>query len=95
MRGLDKTSYKKLFQLLILGILFLSFIGSLGFLYISSLNYPGGFAFHELHVIEKENPNVHVHIDVYSAMTGVSRFGQLRNDWKYVLSLSRSLLCLK
>ncbi|CAG8448150.1 12825_t:CDS:10 [Acaulospora colombiana] len=24
-----------------------------------------------------------VHLDVYTAMTGASRFGQLRNDWKY------------
>ncbi|KAJ2397256.1 alpha-1,6- mannosyltransferase [Coemansia sp. RSA 2559] len=51
--------------------------------HISSLNYPGGHALALLHKLEQDTPNVRVHIDVYAAMTGVSRFGELRKDWVY------------
>ncbi|KAJ1944328.1 dolichyl-P-Man:Man(7)GlcNAc(2)-PP-dolichol alpha-1,6-mannosyltransferase [Linderina macrospora] len=52
--------------------------------YISSLNYPGGHALSALHNMETSpNVHVHVHIDTYSAMTGVTRYGQLRSDWIY------------
>ncbi|KAJ2123994.1 alpha-1,6- mannosyltransferase [Coemansia sp. RSA 720] len=50
--------------------------------FISSYNYPGGHALALLHAIEP-SPNVSVHIDTFSAMTGVCRFGQLRADWVY------------
>ncbi|KAJ1819694.1 hypothetical protein LPJ56_001523 [Coemansia sp. RSA 2599] len=50
--------------------------------YISSLNYPGGYALARLHAIEPAS-NVSVHIDVFAAMTGVTRFGQVRDDWIY------------
>jgi len=53
-----------------------------GFLYVSSLNYPGGYGFYYLHSIVHEN-DVSVHIDVTSAMTGVSRFGEVNPHWKY------------
>ncbi|KAJ2441663.1 hypothetical protein IWW46_003402 [Coemansia sp. RSA 2440] len=49
---------------------------------ISSYNYPGGHALALLHAIEPSS-NVSVHIDTFSAMTGVCRFGQLRADWVY------------
>ncbi|KAJ1666345.1 dolichyl-P-Man:Man(7)GlcNAc(2)-PP-dolichol alpha-1,6-mannosyltransferase [Coemansia sp. RSA 1646] len=51
--------------------------------HISSFNYPGGHALALLHRLEKNTPKVHVHIDVYTAMTGVSRFGELKKDWVY------------
>ncbi|KAJ2083482.1 hypothetical protein H4R24_000755 [Coemansia sp. RSA 988] len=50
--------------------------------FVSSLNYPGGHALALLHSID-QMPNASVHIDAYSAMTGVTRFGQCRLDWKY------------
>ncbi|KAJ2644220.1 hypothetical protein GGF44_000746 [Coemansia sp. RSA 1694] len=49
---------------------------------ISSLNYPGGHALAMLHAIEAA-PGVKVHIDSFAAMTGVTRFGQVREDWVY------------
>ncbi|KAJ1835969.1 hypothetical protein LPJ63_000685 [Coemansia sp. RSA 2711] len=50
--------------------------------YISSLNYPGGFALALLHSTESSS-DVRVHIDTYAAMTGVTRFGQLNHNWIY------------
>ncbi|KAJ2492047.1 alpha-1,6- mannosyltransferase [Coemansia sp. RSA 2050] len=49
---------------------------------ISSLNYPGGQALAMLHTMESA-PGVKVHIDSFAAMTGVTRFGQVRDDWLY------------
>ncbi|KAJ2866984.1 alpha-1,6- mannosyltransferase [Coemansia aciculifera] len=48
----------------------------------SSLNYPGGQALAMLHGMENA-PGAKVHIDSFAAMTGVSRFGQVRDDWVY------------
>ncbi|KAJ2702381.1 alpha-1,6- mannosyltransferase [Coemansia sp. IMI 209128] len=50
--------------------------------HISSLNYPGGQALAMLHTMESA-PGVKVHIDSLAAMTGVARFGQVRDDWVY------------
>ncbi|CAH1767859.1 3720_t:CDS:2, partial [Entrophospora sp. SA101] len=44
-------------------------------------NYPGGVALQNLHIIEN---------DFLDAMTGVSRFGELRNDWHYSKDESHS-----
>lgn len=49
----------------------------------SVYNYPGGVALERLHVWEPADSDVHVHIDVYSAQTGVSRFGQINERWIY------------
>ncbi|XP_045165621.2 probable Dol-P-Man:Man(7)GlcNAc(2)-PP-Dol alpha-1,6-mannosyltransferase [Mercenaria mercenaria] len=53
------------------------------FLYTSYLNYPGGQALHRLHQIESPNLDVHVHIDVAAAQTGITRFGQMYPNWIY------------
>jgi len=55
-------------------------------LYVSRQNYPGGQALSEFHNTQFEIPAindrpVHVHIDVYAAQTGISRFGQLNEDF--------------
>ena len=57
-------------------------------LMVSRQNYPGGHALHELHKWQASNSKhdqeaLTVHIDVLSAMTGVSRFGQLDAPWTY------------
>eukprot|EP00539_Tryblionella_compressa_P004635 CAMPEP_0178751852 /NCGR_PEP_ID=MMETSP0744-20121128/10744_1 /TAXON_ID=913974 /ORGANISM="Nitzschia punctata, Strain CCMP561" /LENGTH=295 /DNA_ID=CAMNT_0020405519 /DNA_START=64 /DNA_END=951 /DNA_ORIENTATION=+ len=73
-----------------LGCMLLSLCGSLTFVAVSKMNYPGGDALAELASYVQQNyppkdisptnaeeiPVVHVHIDVASAMSGVSLFGQ-------------------
>lgn len=56
-------------------------IASVFFLYVSSLNYPGGYAFDALHKIDMSShglgaPPLKVHIDNPAAISGVSRFGE-------------------
>ncbi|KAJ2826009.1 alpha-1,6- mannosyltransferase [Coemansia erecta] len=61
----------------------LSAAATVGMTYVSGCNYPGGQALALLHTMEPATSDVRVHIDVYAAMTGVSRFGQLRPHWTY------------
>ncbi|CAG8476707.1 7760_t:CDS:2, partial [Paraglomus occultum] len=82
----------RIVRYIIIVALIMSFISSTGILIISSYNYPGGAALLKLHNIEKNyiretDPylprSARVHLDVYTAMTGASRFGELRKDWIY------------
>lgn len=52
-------------------------------LYISHHNYPGGKALNILHTEEAGVYDAYVHIDIYCAQTGVSRFGQMNPNWRY------------
>ena len=68
---------------------------SMGMLYISSQNYPGGDAILKIHQLENDNVDnsitstsssdtiVNLHICNYAAQTGVSRFTQLNDNWIY------------
>ncbi|KAJ1955836.1 dolichyl-P-Man:Man(7)GlcNAc(2)-PP-dolichol alpha-1,6-mannosyltransferase [Linderina pennispora] len=73
---------RTLARLTAVGVSAASFAAVVLMTYISSLNYPGGYALSALHRIATSS-NAHVHIDTYSAMTGVTRFGQTRSDWMY------------
>lgn len=90
------NSLKMKYSSLVRFILICSLIGSLfissGFLYISSHNYPGGYAFDRLHRIESRNNSLSVHIGVEAAMSGVSRFGELNDNWRFPLFFSLSIL---
>jgi len=72
--------------LLWLGIftLLASFLISREFLYVSSLNYPGGKALNKLHQITNVSDfNPFVFIDVAAAQTGISLYNEREFPWKY------------
>lgn len=55
---------------------------STGSLIVSSKNYPGGSALVKLQQMEPLNANMNVHIDVYAAQTGISRFLEASPHWR-------------
>ena len=69
-------------------LLVVSYVASIVFLSISSINYPGGDAMRFL--ARTEAPRVaasgiepYVHIDAEAAMSGVSQFLELGDPWRY------------
>ncbi|KAK2183111.1 hypothetical protein NP493_323g04019 [Ridgeia piscesae] len=78
-----KSRFRECLALIAVGHLFVNFAITGGLLYVSKHNYPGGDALNQLHQAERTTPDVSVHIDVFSAQTGVSRFGQLCPSWRY------------
>lgn len=56
---------------------------TVGMLYISRQNYPGGHALDLFHHGLPTTTTAHVHIDVLTAQTGVSRFGQINDKVVY------------
>ena len=76
--------YRTLNLLMILSTL-ASFVTSLGLLYISSLNYPGGEALHRLHerTAADSESKVRVYMGNLACQTGVTRFQQIRPSWVY------------
>ncbi|CAI4050461.1 dolichyl-P-Man:Man(7)GlcNAc(2)-PP-dolichol alpha-1,6-mannosyltransferase SKDI_14G3500 [Saccharomyces kudriavzevii IFO 1802] len=82
----ENMKIKKVTNVLFLTILPLSiltsFLISMGFLYISKLNYPGGEAlasFNDM-IVENDITNVTVHVSIPPCMTGVTLFGELNYD---------------
>lgn len=75
---------KRQIRLAASAIAVLSLLATLLMTHVSSLNYPGGQALAKLHEVERLVPKAHVHIDTFSAMTGVARFGEITsNMWIY------------
>ena len=60
-----------------------SFAASLGLLYISSLNYPGGEALASLHDLSGYRSNQRIYLDNLACQTGVTRFLQTHPSWTY------------
>jgi len=79
----DKGGLYKLAYFAGVGLLIASALASCFLLTISYWNYPGGYALQTLHKVEKNAVNPFVHVDVFAAMTGVSRFGEKESGWKY------------
>ncbi|XP_031367089.1 probable Dol-P-Man:Man(7)GlcNAc(2)-PP-Dol alpha-1,6-mannosyltransferase isoform X2 [Apis dorsata] len=79
-----KSPWNGFLALIILSHLILNALFSMFLLCIAGSNYPGGLAIAKLHRLEKDSLNpVHVHIDVLTAQTGVSRFTQTNSSWIY------------
>jgi alpha-1,6-mannosyltransferase len=83
-RRTKSALYQLLNALMILSTLG-SFAASLGLLYISSLNYPGGEALHRLHdrTTSEASESVRIHMGNLACQTGVTRFQQFRPSWTY------------
>lgn len=79
----NKSWWRKLLALATVLHLVINCVTTLGFLYISRLNYPGGYCLQQLHQLEATNRDVNVHIDVMTAQTGVTRFTQIYDHWRY------------
>ncbi|KAK0938850.1 Dol-P-Man:Man(7)GlcNAc(2)-PP-Dol alpha-1,6-mannosyltransferase [Friedmanniomyces endolithicus] len=81
-----RRSKSLLYQVLALGLVLStmgSFIVSMGLLYISSLNYPGGQALRALHDIVPTESGVRVYMDNLACQTGITRFQEVRPLWIY------------
>ncbi|XP_054609079.1 dol-P-Man:Man(7)GlcNAc(2)-PP-Dol alpha-1,6-mannosyltransferase [Dunckerocampus dactyliophorus] len=52
-------------------------------LFVSYHNYPGGRGMQELHRLLPATADVFVHVDAYTAQTGVSRFMEQHPHWRY------------
>lgn len=79
-----RSGLHRLYLCLILGGMVMSFATSQLMLHISAQNYPGGHALSQLHALESSTAEVSVHLDVVTAMTGASRFGELFHPrWSY------------
>ena len=68
----------------IIAHLFCNALFSIFLLCVAGSNYPGGMAIARLHRLERNSADsVYVHIDAFSAQTGVSRFTQINSSWIY------------
>ena len=82
LRGLAAKLARRAPALALAGLLAVSAAGSAVMLRASALNYPGGYAFEQLHAAGL--PPGSVHVGNLAATTGVSRFGERRGEgWSY------------
>ena len=80
-----KSLTYQLLNLTMIVTTFASLVTSLGLLYISSLNYPGGEALHRLHdrTAADRDDVVRVYMGNLACQTGITRFQQTRPSWIY------------
>lgn len=99
MRDLSKSPcFNMLLKLGLIGGFGLSAVYICFMTYVSMNNYPGGDAmlnFNDKYFreqdLEERLPNPHIHIDIYPAMTGVTRFMYENEDFGWVYSRTENL----
>nr|XP_054749982.1 dol-P-Man:Man(7)GlcNAc(2)-PP-Dol alpha-1,6-mannosyltransferase-like [Lytechinus pictus] len=83
-RNVQKSAFMKILALGVLGHFAVNIIATALMLGVSHYNYPGGDVMHQIHQLVPPNAdNVHIHIDVMTAQTGVSRFTEVNSKWRY------------
>ncbi|XP_033647200.1 dol-P-Man:Man(7)GlcNAc(2)-PP-Dol alpha-1,6-mannosyltransferase-like [Asterias rubens] len=83
-RRFTKSALMKILALGVIGHFLINMAATTIFLVVSHHNYPGGVALRKLHdEVPQDNNHVHIHIDVATAQTGVSRFTQINKHWIY------------
>ncbi|XP_071490266.1 dol-P-Man:Man(7)GlcNAc(2)-PP-Dol alpha-1,6-mannosyltransferase-like [Diadema antillarum] len=83
LRNFKKSVFIKLMALGVLGHFAVNVVATALMLGVSHHNYPGGDIMHQMHQSIPANSDIHVHIDVATAQTGVSRFTQVNQNWRY------------
>lgn len=80
-----KKSFWKLLYFGMLGLFLISLGCTVLFFMASYHNYPSGYALKKLHQMGHLNSTAEIwtHIDTYSAMNGITRFGENGLPWRY------------